>query len=166
MKKLILFLFLLVSCAIYGQAQVKGLQYCTMVDGYWSAWKYDYIVMLQGKYDEFIIYQSYDHPSDYSIKVKIYGMNMEVDKKERKRRIKENQWYEYRGSIEYYTNDYHPNVKETLREQFLPGSFATAAQTGSKIHIRPATIRIAPYKKRPVTYNILFDGLGIGLSLN
>lgn len=167
MKKFILLMFMFMSINMYGQ---RAFSYCKNINGYWGEWKnsvsYSSGEVLQGNYDEFIIYHNSYHPSAYLLKVKINGLVIEsskIEKNRMKAAIKANTWYEYTGTVEYFTNDYCNSTKEVVnRWPYIPN----ATDTGSHSNIKQATIKIQPFKKNPVVYNIFFDGFGIGIQLN
>lgn len=165
MKRILLILVLFV-CFIptWGQTYFS---FCKLINGYWgqceSSNPYTYIeggYILQGTYDEFIIYEHGKHPSQYIMKVKLFAMRIEEDKKIKKKRIKSGQWYQYSGSVEYYTKrelERFSNIIQTW--PYTPNT------SNGKCHTVAATIKIQPYKKKPEVYNIFFENLGIGIQL-
>lgn len=156
-------MLIFISINIYGQ-QVS-INSCKMLNGYWGAWQSNFGEVLQGTYDEFIIYNHQYHPSNYIMKVKIFGMQVEIDKKIKKKRIKEKRWYEYVGTVEYFTNISYPDFKAQFN-LWPSGILAPkAAENSSHSNSRSATIKIQPYKKNPEVYNIFFEDYGIGIQL-
>ena len=97
------------------------------------------------------------------MKVRIYGMPNVVDKKEKKRRIKSKQWYEYRGTVEFFTDTHYTSTREVVSRWPYVSS---ATDSNTKLNTKTATIKIQPYKKKPLVYNIFFEGFGIGIQLN
>lgn len=168
MKKIILLILIFISINAYGQ---RAFSYCKYIKGYWGEWQnsvsYSSGEVLQGTYDEFIIYYKTYHPSEYILKVKINGLVIESSKKEKARMkaaIKANTWYQYSGTVEYFTTS-----NTDFKQQFAlwpNGVIAPkATDTDARSNIRPATITIQPFKKNPQVYNIWFDGYGIGIQL-
>ena len=88
-------------------------------------------------------------------------MSIDNDKKAKKQRIKTDQWYEYAGSVEYYTNRLQDRFKDIINQW----PYVTDASYG-EVHNVPAIIKIQPYKKNPKVYNIFFEGYGIGINLD
>lgn len=166
MKKISLIL-LLVIIPIASFSQIH-FSFCKCINNYWGKWEHfnPYQTMskgyvLDGTYNEFIIYAYDKHPSQYIMKVKLYAMSVDNDKKAKKRRIKENQWYEYTGSVEYYTHGLWDKFKDIINQwPFVPDA------SNGEVHTASATIKIQPYKKNPKVYNIFFEGYGIGLDLD
>lgn len=165
--KRILFMLLLFVCfiPIWGQTYFS---YCKLINGYWGQWEnsnpYRFIdggYLLQGTYDEFIIYENGKHPSQYIMKVKLFAMRIEEDKKIKKKRIKSGEWYQYTGSVEYYTKD----VLERFNDIIQQWPYTSDTSNGKR-HTVAATIKIQPYKKKPEVYNIFFENLGIGIQLS
>ena len=165
------------AVATSGFAQTKINSVCRNIDGYWGDWiptlGYEYeLPRIKGTYANFVIYPASKHPSDYCVKVDIYNFNDRVDKKEKKRRIKEKQFYEYSGSIEFYLNDYY--VPTTVRDWVahwngkMPTKYSHDGHTGkaAKRVVYPAKILIAPYKDKPKCYNIIFSEYGIAFTFN
>lgn len=154
----------------FSQAQIG---YCSRyIDGYWGDWfpvsSYD-TPRVEGTYGNFVIYTG-SHPSRYCVKVCIHNFNDKIDKKEKKRRIKEELFYEYNGTIEFYLNDYDGNT--TIEDWVahwngrMPAKYSHDRLTGkeAKKVTYPAKINIAPYKDNPTTYNVFFDKYGIAFS--
>lgn len=105
---------------------------------------------------EYIIYSEYHHPSDYICRLKINNFNKDNDKKSRKYHLKNNIWYEYRGSIEIFTDS------ETFATNFP--HVASYDKPEIKRNIIPAIIKVEPYKKEISLLNIFFDDVGLGLN--
>lgn len=95
------------------------------------------------------------------MKVKLFAMSVDNDKKAKKQRIKTDQWYEYTGTVEYYTNGLWDKFKDIVNQwPYVPDA------SYGEVHTVSATIKIQPYKKNPKVYNILFEGYGIGINLD
>ena len=167
MRKIIFLILIAIPISMYGQV---SFQYNKFIDNYWGQWKstnlFEYVpsgYVLSGTYDDFIIYEYGNHPSKYIMKVRIYGMPNVVDKKEKKRRIKSKQWYEYRGTVEFFTDTHYTSTREVVSRWPYVSS---ATDSNTKLNTKTATIKIQPYKKKPLVYNIFFEGFGIGIKLN
>lgn len=147
----------------FSQAKIKATNY--NVDGYWGEWKKLYVELpMTGTYSSFVIHDIGSHPSRYGCKINIYNYNDNVSKKEKKRRRKKKEWYSYNGTIEIFLNEQINTTRKWVENfgQFFP---TYKGYNGSKSVIYPAKIMIAPYKKTPITYNIIFDGYAIAFTL-
>lgn len=165
MKKILLLLFLSnFFISVFSQTYFN---FCKLINGYWGQWEcsnpYQFIeggYLMQGTYDEFIIYEYGKHPSQYIMKVKLFAMRVEQDKKIKKKRIKSGEWYQYTGSIEYYTTGVLERFNDIIQQwPYVPNS------SNGKPHTVAATIKIQPYKKKPETYNIFFENMGLGIQI-
>ena len=164
-RLVVLFLIVGVTSA-FSQAQIKSTNY--NVDGYWGEWKNIYSgLTMSGTYSSFVIHGNNTHPSLYGCKVNIFNYNDNISKKEKKRRRKKKEWYTYNGTIEIFFKEYINTTRkwvETFGEPFYRfGNYKGA--TGSTSATYAAKIMIAPYKKYPQTYNIMFNGYAIGFTL-
>ena len=123
--------------------------------------------VMKGNYGELVIYSystySGGRPSDYIAKIKVIGLNTNIDKKEKKRRKKNNEWYEYTGTIEYYSDKFNETKEKWLRHfPYVPDERGE----GTIRRVASVRIKIAPYKKNPECYNIwLENGMGLGIQL-
>lgn len=163
-------MLMFMSTNMYGQ---RAFSYCKNINGYWGKWQYSIPYssgeVLQGTYDEFIIYANSYHPASFIMRVKINGLVIEHGKKEKARRkaaIKANTWYQYTGTVEYFTDDRYKSFKDQFDRWPSGILMPKATDTNIKSNIRPAIIKIEPFKKNPTVYNIFFDGFGIGIQLN
>lgn len=162
---LIILILFAITTASYAQAVVQSV--CNYIDGYWGEWHLPaYRLNVQGNYDNFIIYNSSYHPSSYMVKVVINNFQYNVDKKEKKRRRKENLFYEYNGTVELYlrADDSPVTIRQWVANWNSRGFIPQKDDRffPSKKVEYPAIIKIAPYKDNPTTYNIFFEGYGIG----
>lgn len=165
MKKILFFiLFSILFTPVFCQ---NYFNYSKLINGYWGEWissnPYTYIdggYLMKGTYDEFIIYEYGKHPSQYVLKVKLFHMAVDPNKKRKKKRVKSNEWYEYQGSVEYFT----VNEQEKLESIIHKWPYTPDASVG-KSHTVPATIKIQPYKKYPEVYNIFFEDNGLGIHI-
>lgn len=135
---------------------------CKYINNYWGNWHGTGNYVFEGSLNHFIIHDKFEHPSKYIMKVDIDGMTIEANKKNRKERVKSNSWYEYAGTVEYYTEVTFENFGNLIELWPQPNSPNTSK---GKKHIAKATIRIAPYKDTPRVYNIFFEGYGLAISL-
>lgn len=131
------------------------------IGGYWGKWKQSSsYYTVQGHYDNFIIYDSYDHPSEYNFKVVITNYSV-PDAKTRRQHWNNKQWYTYYGYIEWKMPD-DCEIKDVI--DVFPVCPGSVSGKYKKIK-RNATIKIAPYKKNPNVYNVWVDGYGIAIQL-
>ncbi len=87
-----------------------------------------------------------------------------IDKKERKRHLKSNAWYYYKGTVEYYVNDAYPTADDLAKDCRLVIPNPRYDKSPSVKREAKCTIGIAPYKKSPEVWNIYFDDIGIAIS--
>jgi len=158
----------LLSFVVYSQAPI--VEFGSYYDSYWGEWHGGDNYKAKGTYNDFVAYWYINHPSEYYFKLTFNvpnAINGEVPKKERKRRLKNNQWYEYEGTIEFYLNDNISTVKQWVMNFGKIGRGYPYRNIGNNIRIEyPCKIRIAPYKDNPRTYNIFFDKFGIAFIIN
>ncbi|WP_307768823.1 hypothetical protein [uncultured Bacteroides sp.] len=171
MKKILFLLsFILYNLSVLGQTTFSYTKY---LNGYWDdQWKSAHEIwgrslisgyVMKGTYDDFIIYISGNTPADFTTHLKIDKLNLNIDKKEKKRRLKENQWYEYTGVLECYFDKDITSVEKWLRR--FP-TVPTPNWPDIKKQTISVTVLIAPYKKTPETYNIIINNnLRLGISL-
>lgn len=137
-------------------------------NGYWGEWRKQYfeysghtLYNIYGNYSGFIVYDSYSHPSEYVFKFQIDYYNpptKETIKYHRKNDI----WYEYSGSVEYFINNDWPTIKSAL----MSFNFPHVRNKNENIQkTARATIKIAPYKDHPRIYNIWFEDVAIAFDL-
>lgn len=163
MRKLaILFFILLISIGVHAQIPIEGVS--SYIKGYWGDWRSAYLPMLaNGNYGNIVLYPKGNHPSDYCVHLKIDGFNDNINKKEKKRRIKTNESYQYNGMIEIYLADTTPNLLDWVKTF---GSLTTpdANFQGATKFSFPAIIKIKPYKDNPELYMVYFENLGIAFT--
>lgn len=164
MKNYVAFLLYLCFCfgfPIKGYAQDYGMKYSCYYDGYWGAWcDCVYYYSIYGNYGGFNFYYSSSHPSDYLFRFQINSY-MPPSKYEIKKHWKSQQPFVYQGVVEYYVDQYCPTAKDALKKYPI---FVSNSESAIK-KISAAEIRILPYKKHPVCYNIFFDDVGFAISL-
>ena len=163
MKKIIFIISLLLCVSFNSEAQVRA---CGHFDGYWSDWV-NLDAEIKGNYDGFIIYLPKEGPWEYRFKFNINNMQF-PSKKQRKQDIKNDKWYEFSGTVEYYITDNYPTIIQLFRAakgpMFAPAKLDNGRPT--KKVTKRATIKIAPFKDRPKTYYIWFENVGFGINLN
>lgn len=168
---------LLLTTSLYAHSQIRV---CGYYNGYWGEWEDGAIGgFLYGRPDEtlpylkvygnnsgFCIYISDSHPSDYTFKFHANNFIF-PDKKTRKEHLKRNEWYEYYGTVEYYIDNVLTTIKDILKRGSALGRIPVIPPTSPNARKRTvnATIKIAPYKDHPKVYNILFEGVGVGIDL-
>ena len=156
MKRIILLAFFAVV-VISTHAQ-GNFRYATMKNNIWGKWETSfhnsYVIDHIGDGDN-IIYYKINHPSDYIFRVVCPAMHYDNDKKSRKEHLKNDEWYEFHGVVEIFTDP------ETFVSRFP--YVASHDKPEIKSNVLPAIIRIAPYKKRIETVNIFFGDVGLGL---
>lgn len=178
-KKLIVFILTFLPISITLAEPVKISLVSAYIDGMWGKWVdmpqhpyrnvsgiYVSEVYMTGYYNNFVIYPGSYHPSNYYIRVRFEGTVPEPNAKERRRRMREDEWYEFKGTIELrwavrwmYEEENKKLLSRWETPITAPGLIDDddgMAKYSNPIKI-PATIKIAPYKKRPNCYNIFFD---------
>lgn len=152
-------MLLIVAVPLKNYAQDYEMGYCSYYDSYWGDWKYTTNFKIYGNYGGFIMYDKYSHPSQYFFKFEINSY-LQPSKKEIKAHWKSKEPFVYYGTVEYYVSDFLPTIKDALKQSGRP-----CRGTGYRLKTASAEIRIRPYKKHPVCYNIFFDGAGFAISL-
>lgn len=160
-------LFVVIFFLSLFSSSASDIYTCVNVNGYWSNWVYR-SMMVYGRYSSIQIGGYNDdyrlcEPWDYSFKFTINNYHAPT-KKELKYHYKNNIWFEYSGTVEYWVNDEYPTIEAVFRNFKWPA----IAQTGKTIRAKrtaKAIIRIAPYKKHPKIYNIIFDNVGFAIDL-
>lgn len=164
MKKFILIVSILLGLSLNSSAQI---QFSAYFDGFWSPWIDAADARVYGNYEGFVIHTAAEGPWDYRFKFTIHDFKV-PNKKQRKKDIKENRYYEFTGTVEYYISDIYPSALEAFRDnkgvKLLP-SKNRRGNPAKKITSK-ATIRVAPFKDVPRTYNIWYDKVAIGIDLN
>lgn len=163
-KMLILFLFGGITSA-FAQATIKST--CYNVDGYWGQWEDAHgWLNVTGTYSSFVIHQTHNHPSEYGCKINVYGYDDNLSKKEKKQRLKDGEWYTYNGSIEIFLKGNVNTARKWVKSfSWTLGSFDYKDAKGTTKATYAAKIMIAPYKKIPKTYNVIFEGCAIAFTL-
>lgn len=160
MKKLfLLFLLTIFSTCVYSTSWIKTAIYQNNI---WYPWEKGSNVTMSGYYEQFSVHSTLYDSSHFYFRVTINNFSI-PDKKTRRARMKSDEWYEYTGTIEYWIDDEHMNFISCISGNSVPIAacpWTKYDKTPSIIKKSPATIKIAPYEKYPVTYNLWFEGIG------
>lgn len=167
MKKIILLLLcfmLSINSSLYAQ-YFRSFQTCTCIDFVWSDWKDQYLDIhtLSGNYHSFCIYSTDYHPSSYLFKFTIDNFS-KPDKKTIRQHWRSKTWYEYTGWVEYNISESYPTAEAGLKGYWRMPTVSKGGKGVITKRVR-ATIKIAPFKRLPNTYNIFYEGVGLGISL-
>lgn len=162
MKKLLLLLSLIIlSVESYGTSWIKT---AVSQNGIWYPWEKASYVTMSGTYNQFVVHDVLEGPSHYYFRITINNFYI-PDKKTRKSHIKNNEWYEFSGYIEYWIDDDHmdflsclPSYGRTIPIEAVPWLHFDGRP--SIIKKSQATIKIQPYEKHPELWNIWFEGIG------
>ena len=180
-------LFLIIG-TISSSSQSKNFACC--YDGYWGNWG-SCSAQMQGSYNGFILYQPWEHPSNYYFSFDIDNRTPPT-KKEVKEHFKKKIWWEYTGTVEYYVCDVYPTIKDCFKafDRPLMKSDLESSEYSNKLSVlratrirqqgsfvekgltkrtARATIKIAPYSHKtlkPKCYNIWFEDVCFGIDLN
>lgn len=171
MKKILFLLsFILYNLTIVGQVPFRYTKY---IRGYWDDhWESTYknwggqhgesSYVIKGSIDDFIIYIPGCTPADFTTHIKINNFNLNINKKEKKSRLKDNKWYEYTGVMEFYFDPNVDSIEKWLRK------FPTVPNpnwSNAEKRTIPVQVMIAPYKDKPETYIIIVNSyLRLGIS--
>lgn len=164
MKKIIFLISVLMCYSFNSSAQIKFSAY---FDGFWSPWGESADARVYGNYEGFVVHTVSEGPWNYRFKFTIHDFKV-PNKKQRKKDIKANRYYEFSGTVEYYVSDIYPSAISAFRENKGPHFLPTKNRRGNpaKKITSKATIRVAPFKDVPRTYNIWYDGVALGIDLN
>lgn len=160
-KVALLFFISLISIGAYAQIPIRGVS--SYIQGYWGEWKDCLPFMLaKGNYANLVLYTHGNHPSDFCVHLTIDNFPSKIDKKEKKRRIKKDESYQYDGTIEFYLSDTAPNILDWVKSFGImtPDQKFKDARKVSY----PAIIKIKPYKDNPELYMVFFNNMGIAFT--
>lgn len=175
MKKFLFIVFLLFTFHVNGQRQCFESSY--YLNGEWSDWThrsllfqpassdlYGYLFNSQNNFCGLWFYKFYfDDIRSYWFKVNIDYMK--PTKKEIKNHQKNKKWYEFEGTVEYYVDDDYPTLRDLLKRVGIPVLGLTKPESQVVKRTVKAKIKIAPFKKFPTCFNILFDGIGVAIQI-
>jgi len=159
---IITILALLFSATVYCYPWCKTSIY---IDGSWLPWRDCSGVVQYGQWNNFTLAPTGDGYS-HLFYIRVIIDNFVIpDRKTRKLHLKSNEWYEYSGYIEYWIDDDHPDfLSQTNRihVSYLPSNDQYRTFDGRPRIIKrsKAIIKIEPFKKTPLVYNIWFEGIG------
>ena len=107
MRKYLFFLFglLVMFTPLESHAQSYELGFACFYDGYWGSWYNTSNYNIWGNYGGFIVYDSYEHPSNYRFKFQINSYT-QPSKDEIKAHWRNKQPFVYYGTAEYYVSDH------------------------------------------------------------
>lgn len=162
MRKLALLFFMsLISFLASAQIPIRGVS--AYIQGYWGEWKDCLPFMLaKGNYANLVLYSEGKHPSDFCVHLKIDNFPAKIDKKEKKRRIKKDESYQYNGTIEFYLSETNTNVLDWVKSFGIMTS--DPSFKGAYKVSYPAIIKIKPYKDNPELYMVYFNNMGIAFT--
>lgn len=175
MKRLILSLFVVLL-----SISANAIGYNFYYDGNWHGW-FNQPTAGTGTWNDFKFFDAAEGYgiSNYWLRV-IVNNPILPDKKERKKMMKENQWLEFDGTIEYYICDDYPTAYDIwskrdhgwvrgalrgdglLRHIFHDDKWNERPTKRIKKNVR---IRIAPFKKNVRSFNIWWENVGLGITL-
>lgn len=145
----------------YAQTPIQGVS--SYIKGYWGEWKTPLpFLYAKGSYDNIVLYPRGNHPSDFCVHLIIKDFRGKIDKKEKKRRLKEDDSYQYNGSIEFYLSDTERTVLDWVKS-FGIMTPDTKYKDAYKVSF-PAIIKIKPYKDNPELYMVFFENMGIAFT--
>lgn len=164
-------LLLFFCCILLSANRVQAQQMCFAYCGEWSPWQ-----TICGEWSPWHIYgQSFRYNDGsgfelknsggtvfFSFKISNYFTPSKASIKAHK---KSREWYEYSGYVEYYVSDEYPTAEALAKNNILVIPNARADERPKVKRRAYATIKIAPYEKNPYCYNLFFDNIGIGFSV-
>lgn len=162
MRKLALLFFMtLISFVASAQIPIRGVS--SYIQGYWGEWKDCLPFMLaNGNYDNLVLYTRGKHPSDFCVHLVVDKFPAKIDKKEKKRRLKGKESYQYNGSIEFYLSETSASVLDWVK--FFGTMTPDSSFKGAYKVSYPAIIKISPYKDNPEFYMVYFNNMGIAFT--
>ena len=135
------------------------MKYCVLIDNCWGNWNsflgFD---NLYGKFSDIRCVRG-SHPSTYCWRLVIDNYRTPT-KDEIKSHRKNNKWFEYQGTFEYYITDEYPDLRSQLLNKIWEDPRYHDTSKGQTPCIKKTVrvkIGIAPYKKEPECYNIMFE---------
>lgn len=160
MKKLLFTLMLLLLSTV-----AMAFRGSLFINGYWGQWEdLSWHFAISGYSNNFVLHERGEHPSNYFVHVAINNF-VPPTKDEKKYHIKNNLWYEYTGTVEYFVDEASPTIESLLKSGWIAWSITSANEISHHVkRTASATIKIAPYKDNPQTYNVFFDNVGFAIS--
>lgn len=140
----------------------KNISFC--YKGAWSSWVPMYESLYRSTdWSSLILKTKPGQINFFEIDIKNYSF---PSKKDIKKHLKENKWYEYTGTVEYYVNDDYPTAEVVAKRERLVMPNPRIDQTPNVKRTAKATIKIQPFKKTPKVYNVWFDNIAVGLDIS
>lgn len=160
---IILLCFIALQCA-------NAQSICFNYQGSWSSWKNSYYttgILETPKVRAYTDGSGLVLINNGGIEIFKFHINNYTppSKAELKQHRKSGDWFEYQGTVEYYVTDQYPTAQSFAKANELVSPNPRKDETPSVKRYGTATIKIAPYKTNPKVYNIWFDGIGVGLSV-
>ena len=131
--------------AIASLTGARSVQYATYIDGYWGNWE-ESSCAYQGNTGRFILYNGYSHPSNFYVRLSVYGSaSFPTQNDETK---------SFRGTIEFR------NVEDDAKSfvSHIPVSFKSYGE----VYSRAAEVHVTK-KKEGLLYNVFFNNVGLAL---
>lgn len=131
--------------------------------GDWSSWRSGSGSIFHYQDDSGILLKNAGGQTYFRFQINNY---VPPSKESIKKHYKNNQWYEYTGTVEYYVNDTYPNAEAIAKASHFVIPNSRTDVTPSVMRKTTCRIRIEPYKKLPSNYNIYFDNIGVAISIS
>lgn len=185
MKKVffsVLLLFAFSNIAL-GQSQMT-LKTSAYVHGYWTDWWGNgYSTPLRhwhtlewtgrGTFAGLEFRDSRVDPWNWCFKMYLDGDYLPIGKKALKKFQKEHDgsWCEYPGWVEYYVSDEYPTIEKILEKEHFPFIDPTTKTSGKIVKRKAkAVVKVSTFSwsynySYPCSFEILFDGCGLRISL-
>lgn len=164
----LIIILLLFPCKIFSYTYISY-----GIDGYWSSWKVPLLYEFDGTISNFVIYADVDHPSVFLLRVKINNY-IKPTKDEIKKHLKNDDWFKFYGTVEYWVCDEYPTIKEVFKRtdeyycKFVhnPSSRYSHSEEGRKVkRTAQAIIKTKCDKKGVIkVISIFFDDIGFCMS--
>lgn len=147
---------IVVSCKpLLNLAADPYIYLCEYRGGYWGEWERSYTCAAKGNVGSFVLYRDGDHPSEWGMKVTVNGLNSTKD-------LDSDEWDSFSGLFEFYSTQ--TTTSKAVQNVVHLWNSSYMRPHGSIHYSRPATIKAQRGFGR-VTYNVFFDGVGIGIIL-
>lgn len=134
---------------------------CFNYKGYWSDWEHVYGDASRYDNGAGVVFSEGGLPF-FSFQITSF---VEPSREQLKEHRKTKEWLEYTGYVEYYVNDKSPTAGHIAKQCELVRPNPRRDITPTVKRRAYATIRIAPYKDYPEVYNLFFDDIGVGVSI-
>lgn len=165
-------LFALLLVSITYTDNINAQQVCFNYRGQWSDWvnlsdgykKIIYDVGGVWKYNDYsgLILKSSGGIEFFKFQINNY---VPPTKKQLKEHRKNNEWFSYQGTVDYYVSDVFPTAEAFCKASGFVVPNPRRDETPTVKRHTVCEIRIAPFKKHPELYLIIFDNVGIEISI-